>query len=130
MTIHTWHVATWRPVFWTDDQFMAMVRRMKPLGTTVDVAPDTGLASGTVLWGFFDGATKVGIGWDWGEVRHGVVAMCDPMTVLSNVRIMAAGEDGEELDGRILRLNRAIHSLRWQGAITRARMASTERLAA
>lgn len=130
MKIHTWHVATWRPVFWTDAQFTAMLRRLKPLSTTMDIDGRTGLASGTVLWGVLDGDTRVGIGWDWGEVSHGVVTMTDPMTVLSNIRIMDDGQDGEELDGRVLRLNRAIHCLRWQDGIVRARLGGTERLAA
>lgn len=49
MKIHTWHVATWRPVFWTDAQLTAMLRRLKPLSTTTDIDGRTGLASGTVL---------------------------------------------------------------------------------
>ncbi|MDQ2736026.1 MAG: hypothetical protein M3Y55_13795, partial [Pseudomonadota bacterium] len=52
--------------------------------------------------------------WDWREVRPGVVALSDPMTVLSNIVLL--GEEGRPVDSfkRILHLNNVIFSLPWQ----------------
>jgi hypothetical protein len=59
------------------------------------------------------------LAWDWAEVRKDVVALCDPMNVLSNVRLV--DDEGAPLGAaeRVLHLNSAIHELDWQPHVMR-----------
>ena len=111
-------IGLWRPVpayvsRWTRD-----VRRFQHIGT-VRANPDVGGACkhGQVVWGDPTGDLPVAVCWDWAEVRIGVVALANPMTVFSNVRLLA--EDGAPLSHgqTLLELNGAIHELDWQRQI-------------
>jgi hypothetical protein len=64
----------------------------------------------------------MGLAWDWCEVRH-VIALADPMTVLSNVQLTA--DDGQRLprSQELLYLNNAIHELCWQDEVRSAKSA-------
>ena len=77
---------------------------------------------GDQVWPFVQPVHErpAGLLWEWVEVRPGVVAMSDPMSIVSNIRIMEPGPEGEELPERILRLNRAVHGWAWQDAVRRA----------
>jgi hypothetical protein len=70
-----------------------------------------------VLWGLPPDEGPAGLLWEWVELRPGVVAMSDPMSIVSNIRIMEAGVEGEELPERLLRLSRAVHGWAWQDAV-------------
>ena len=100
-------IATWR-------ESMASLCH---LGTTSRLGDD-GRRCGQAVWGLkIDGAGAIGIAWDWEEVRAGVVAMSDPMTVSSNASFI--DDSGSPVDDfkRILHLNNAIFSLPWQAAV-------------
>lgn len=118
--IPSWHIVTWGPVFVREHAFDAMVKRMRPLGVTIDTVQNEKHRRGTVLWGVNDDRIHAGIAWDWLELTPGVIVMADPMKILSNLRVMADDEDGCELDGRLLRFNRALHRMHWQPALRRA----------
>ena len=91
------------------------VRKLRNLDTTVHLDPELeGLRYGQVMWATNIHNTLAGIAWDWREVRNDVVAICDPMAVQSNVKLI--GDQGEPISESqlLLFLNRAIHSLPWQ----------------
>ena len=116
MQIPAWQITSWSEVGVRTAEWDSSVNELRHLGTSSHVDErDDGLRYGQSLWGCQTGPDKmVGIAWDWREVRPGVVAMADPMTVLSNVVLL--GDEGEPVDSfkRILHLNNAIFSLPWQ----------------
>jgi hypothetical protein len=118
MTIPAWQVISWSPVVTTVPAFEREIAKLRHLGTSVHAEEsDEGLRQGQVLWGVDEAAYAIGIAWDWAEVRHDVVAVADPMKVLSNVTLV--DEDGVCLEEsrRIVYLNSAIHELHWQEGI-------------
>jgi hypothetical protein len=118
MSIPAWQVITWPPVVTTMGEFAQLATRFRHLGTSVHVDESMqGLKYGQVLWGVEDGSSRIGLAWDWAEVRERVVAMADPMKVLSNVALRR--EDGVLVAERerLLHLNGAIHRWRWQSQV-------------
>ena len=73
-----------------------------------------GTRYGQVLWGVDCEGQMVGMAWDWRELRTDVIAMADPMMVLSNLRLVdEAGIEVTE-SHRMICLNSAIYRLGWQ----------------
>ena len=131
MAIPAWQVISWSPVVTTVEAFEREVAKLRHLGTTVHEAESGGgQRQGQVLWGVDEPSHEIGIAWDWAEVRADVVALVDPMKVLSNVTLV--DDDGVCLDDsrRIVHLNNAIHGLQWQEGGTGPRAFFQERRAA
>lgn len=122
MTIPAWQLIAWKPVLATLPEFRRMLAQMRPLGQPAaddgeerdDADAATAARQGQALWGAWHRGEPLGLAWDWAEVCGNVVALCDPMKVLSNVRLV--GEDGLLLSDaeRIVHLNSAVHELDWQ----------------
>jgi hypothetical protein len=79
-----------------------------------------GCFSGQTLWMARGTAGEAGMAWDWIEISHGVVAMADPLSVVSNVRFI--GHEGEVLTALQAApyLNGLVHQLPWQQEVERA----------
>jgi len=115
MTIPAWHVATWKPVVASMHHFDRTIGKLRHLGTSLQTSDgESGLRCGQVIWGTDDGSGRIGLAWDWAEVRAEVVALVDPMNVVSNLALV--DDDGRPLSEqqRILHLNCLIHELDWQ----------------
>jgi hypothetical protein len=119
MSIPGWHVVSWPKVVAGLGDFKRVAPSFQHLSTTVeDDEDEPGLHRGQAVWGAELGGRRVGIAWEWREVRTNVVAMDDPMVVLANVELR--DEQGRCLaDGpRLLALHTLIHGLPWQDEIT------------
>lgn len=122
MTIPAWQLIAWKPVLATLPEFRRTLAQMRPLNEPAagigdgreGVGAVAAARQGQALWAASHGGEPLGLAWDWAEVRDQVVALCDPMKVLSNVRLL--GDDGEPLGEaeRIVHLNSAVHELDWQ----------------
>lgn len=115
MQIPAWQIATWAEVSVSVHDWDTYATAFRHLGTTAYQYDDeTGLRRGQALWAREAANDIVGLAWDWAELRPGVVAMSDPMTVLSNVLLV--DEQGCPLDAfrRILCLNNSVFLLPWQ----------------
>ncbi len=92
------------------------------LSTHVDssVAGTHRRASGQTIWAGVVAGSEAGMAWDWIEVAQGVVAMVDPMSVITNLRIL--GDAGEVLTSAeaALVLSGIVHALPWQAEVSRA----------
>jgi len=118
MYIPAWQIAAWSDVIMSVAEWNASVSHLKHLGTSeYEYDEQRGLWCGQALWGRDAANDLIGVAWDWKEVRPGVVAMSDPMTVLSNAILI--GEDGSRVNPfkRLLHLNDAIFLLPWQGTV-------------
>lgn len=116
MTIPAWQLISWRPVPTTLYEFRRVVARMRPMGAAAapggEGAP--GRRQGQAVWAAVHDGLPLGLAWEWAEVREDVVALCDPMHVMSNVRLV--DDAGQPLPAceRIVHLNSAVHALDWQ----------------
>ena len=116
MRTPAWQIAAWDKIGLSVDQWEHLSETLQYLGSSSGVIEQHGLRSGQTAWGAnITESGDIGLAWDWREVRPGVVAMADPMTVLSNVVLLENGEPVAP-SKQILHLNSAIFSLPWQNA--------------
>ena len=113
-----WIVYAWAPVLW---QSAATDRlHLVHLGTRVlNFGDDDAPCSGQTLWANDSATCSAGVAWDWVELRRGVVAMSDPMGVITNLRMV--DEQGEVMNQAQLavRLHQLVHTLPWQSEVKR-----------
>lgn len=114
-----WTVGAWPPVLWQPD------REAKPhfvhLGTHVSARLSSDWPrTGQCVWGGRAIDSAAGISWDWIEVSEGVIAITDPMMMITNLRLL--GSEGEVLTAHDCApyLNGIVHGLPWQAEVRRA----------
>ena len=114
-----WTLRAWPPLLW---QAARPPRgRFRHLGTRITFSGDRMVrTAGQTLWGGLLEEGDAGVAWDWVQISRGVVAMADPMSVVTNLRLV--GEAGEVLTSlqAALYLNALVHELPWQGEVERA----------
>ena len=91
------------------------------LGTRVlTLGDEASLCTGQTLWGDATEERAAGVAWDWVEIRDGVVAMADPLGLVTNLRFLDT--HGEELTNLevAIRLHQLVHALPWQCEVKRA----------
>jgi len=73
--------------------------------------------AGQTVWAGHGEAGELGLAWDWVLIGRGVVAMADPMAIVSNLRLL--GESGQALDSiaSARHFNDIVHGLPWQRAV-------------
>jgi hypothetical protein len=114
-----WTIGAWPPVLLQSD------RDPHPnfvhLGTHVSARPAADWPrSGQTAWGGRAADSVAGLSWDWIEIADGVIAIADPMTMTTNLRLL--GSEGEVLTAHSAapHLNRIAHQLPWQAEVRHA----------
>ena len=131
MVIPSWHVVTWPTVVAGVDDWRLWAQRFRHLSTTVEDDDELpGLQRGQAVWGLDVDGRRVGVAWEWREVRSNVVAMDDPMVVLANVELHDEVGHCLREGQRLLALHELIHELPWQDEVRMARHQQALRLAA
>ncbi|MDP1900117.1 MAG: DUF4902 domain-containing protein [Rubrivivax sp.] len=79
-----------------------------------------GPAAGQTVWAASAADGEAGMAWDWVLIAQGVVAIADPMSLVTNVRLI--GSQGEVLTAQESArfLNELVHALPWQREVQRA----------
>jgi hypothetical protein len=114
-----WIVCAWPTLLWQASR--ATQLRLAHLGTRVLTNGDEDYpCSGQTLWGDPSESHAAGVAWDWVQIRDGVVAMADPLGLISNLRLLDV--NGEPLSGMELamQLHQLVHGLPWQTEVNRA----------
>lgn len=74
---------------------------------------------GQTLWHGYEGRGIAGVAWDWVSLPRGLVAMVDPMGLISNLQFVnGAGEVLAPLESA-RQLNEIVHALPWQYEVQR-----------
>ena len=111
--VSPWSLRAWPPLLWQAGE--PPRRRLQHLGTRVLPLGDAhGPAAGQTLWATHDDDGEAGMAWDWIQIGHGVVAMADPMSLVTNLRLV--GQQGEVLTvcESARYLNEFVRRLPWQ----------------
>jgi hypothetical protein len=114
-----WIVCAWPPLLWQAE--CAPELHFVHLGTRVLNAGDAEHpCSGQTVWGSPSTELAAGVAWDWVELQRGVVAMADPMALVTNLQLI--DKRGEVLPTvqAALHLNEIVHTLPWQSEVQRA----------
>lgn len=114
-----WTLRAWPPLLWQAGR--PPRGRFRHLGTRITFPGDRMVrTAGQTLWGGNLDDGDAGVAWDWVQISRGVVALADPMSVVTNLRLV--GEEGEVLTSlqASLYLNALVHELPWQSEVERA----------
>jgi len=114
-----WSLRAWPPLLWQANE--RKQARFQHLGTRITPAGDApGPAAGQTVWSAQVPDGEAGMAWDWVQIARGVVAIADPMSVVTNVRLI--GSEGEVLTAlQAARfLNELVRTLPWQQEVQRA----------
>ncbi|MEP6503070.1 MAG: hypothetical protein ABJD97_07065, partial [Betaproteobacteria bacterium] len=113
-----WALYSWPPVFW-----QANLRRRPHfvhLSTRVTNAGRQRMpCSGTTVWGGFSDDGDAGLAWDWVEIAQGVIAMSDPMSLVTNLQLVTADGDVLPAMAAALHFNQFVRRLPWQQEVQR-----------
>jgi hypothetical protein len=116
----SWSVRAWPPLLWQAE--VAAQLHFDHLDTQVfPVSGSESARSGQTIWrGHLDDGSEAGVAWDWVMLSQDVVAMTDPMCVVTNLRLL--GERGEVLTAweSARHLSRIVYGLPWQREVKRA----------
>jgi hypothetical protein len=118
--MHTsWSIRAWTPLLWQAEgaarlQFDHLDTQIFPSSSE-----DTRVCGQTV-WRTDAPDGEAGVAWDWVMLSDDVIAMADPMCVVTNLRLL--GERGEVLTSweAARHLSRIVYTLPWQGEVQRA----------
>ncbi|MBN8507143.1 MAG: hypothetical protein J0L57_00880 [Burkholderiales bacterium] len=114
-----WSVHAWPPLLWQAGRSAQLHWRHVGTCVTQPGSHDAGSA-GQTLWAGTGDSGEAGVAWDWVQIASDVVAMADPMSVVSNLRLV--GNGGEVLTAlqSARFLNEIVHALPWQHEVQRA----------
>ncbi len=108
-----WTLRAWPPLLWQAGE--PPRRRFQHLGTSITPMGDAhGPTAGQTIWAAHDDDGEAGMAWDWVQIAHGVVAMADPMSLVTNLRLVS--DQGEVLTTHesARYLNEFVRLLPWQ----------------
>jgi hypothetical protein len=114
-----WIVYAWPPILWQASR--APQLHLMHLGTRVLNLGDEGSpCTGQTLWGEETEDRSAGVAWDWVRLLPGVVAMSDPLGLITNLKLL--DDQGEALTNleAAVRLHQLVHALPWQNEVQRA----------
>ncbi|MCE4556070.1 hypothetical protein [Pelomonas cellulosilytica] len=124
MQIAAWQLMACETVVKTVNEFEMVTHELRQVGSSVRVDnARCGLRCGQEVWATEDDL-PIQIAWEWTEIQPDIVALFDPMNILSNVALI--DRDGHALarSRRMLHLNNVVHRLDWRPAIDRPRFAA------
>lgn len=133
MLIRPWSLYSWSAVTWQVPDDPTVWPAFACAGAYVrddDAQIDASLAHGDTVWtGDIDGQA-VGFGWEWVELRRGVVMLRDPNCIITNVNFIVPEYRFSDALVKIVQSNLVAHALPWQAAVQdelRAHRMSTQR---
>ncbi len=112
-----WTISAWPPVLWQADPppHKLVASRFVHLSTEItSVGHGDEPSMGQTVWcsRWNDGAA--GVAWDWVDLGRGVVAMADPMGIITNVQVVNGQGDKLPTLQVALHINEILHELPWQ----------------
>lgn len=114
-----WSLRAWPPLLWQAAESQRV--RFHHLSTRITLGVDSpGPPAGQTVWAATADQGEAGMAWDWVQIARGVVAIADPMSVVTNVRLI--GDEGEVLTAQQAArfLNELVRALPWQREVQRA----------
>lgn len=114
----SWSVRSWPPLLLPADDPARLQLNHVDTQVFSSATADAPLCGQTV-WSGAAADGEAGVAWDWVQLGRGVVAMADPMCVVTNLRLV--GPQGEVLTAwqSARHLSEIVYGLPWQGEVQR-----------
>jgi len=116
-----WTVRAWPPLLCQVNNLRPLM--LRHLGTRVTNPGDqVSRTSGQTIWAAAAAEGQAGMAWDWIQLPAGVVAMADPLSVVTNLRLVNTEGDTLTALESLRCLNEVVHTLPWQDEVERVLM--------
>lgn len=115
MQLATWPLGACETVVKTVNEFELATPGLRQVGRRVRQDKARGLRRGEEIWSTAD-ELPIRIAWEWAEIQPHVVALFDPMSILSNVALVDGEGHALGRSRRMVHLNNAVHRLDWRRA--------------
>ena len=123
--VSPWSLRAWPPLLWQAGKSAAL--RLHHLGTRITFSGERDVGtSGQTMWGGQSADGEAGVAWDWIQIARGVVALTDPMSVVTNLRLVGAAGEMLTASEAAVFLNEIVHALPWQTEVARALRGPTQ----
>lgn len=116
MIVTPWQISTWTPICIRPSLVDQAAASYRLLAVEADTGPADGLLRGHVVYGAAADSGCAALAWEWAEMKPRVIAMSDPMTIISNIRLQQDQSDVDE-DARLLFLHGLIGRVDWQAEV-------------
>jgi len=114
-----WALRAWPPLLWQALEPSHV--QFQHIGTRVNFSGDPLCPpAGQTVWAAHAEDGEAGMAWDWVQIARGVVAIADPMSVVTNLRIIGGAGQVMTATEAALFLNQLVHALPWQSEVKRA----------
>lgn len=117
--VSPWALRAWPTVLWQAHQALGL--RLQHLSTDITCSSEPHApCRGQTLWAGDGRGREAGLAWDWVQITPGVVTLADPMSVITNLRLL--GGRGQVLTAleAARYLNDIVHRLPWQTQVAQA----------
>jgi hypothetical protein len=113
-----WTVRAWPPLLWQVENLRRL--QLRHLGTRVTNPGDQiSRTAGQTIWSAPTDGGQAGMAWDWIHLSCGIVAMADPLSVLTNMRLVNFDGNGLAMLETQRSLNEVVRTLNWQDEVER-----------
>src|SRR5512134_538686 len=113
-----WTVRAWPALLWQVETPQRLP--LRHLGTRITNPGDQiSRTAGQTIWAAPLAGGQAGMAWDWIHLSRGVVAMADPLSVVTNLRLVHSDGDGLTMLESLRYLNEVVHTLDWQDEVER-----------
>lgn len=116
MIVTPWQISTWTPICISPSVVDEAAARYRLLAVEADADPAGGLLRGHVVYGAAADSGCAAVAWEWAEMKPRVIAMSDPMTIISNIQLQQDQGDVDD-DARLLFLHGLIGRVDWQAEV-------------
>lgn len=114
-----WSLRAWPTLLWQATEPAPV--RFHHLGTVVTPRlDDQEPPAGQTMWAASGADGEAGMAWDWVQVCRGVVAMADPLAVVTNLRLVSGAGTVLSAHDAAVFINQLVHTLPWQREVQRA----------
>lgn len=122
MQMAAWQLMACETVVRTVNEFERVTCALRQVGSSVQVDnARAGLRCGQEVWSTID-ERPIQIAWEWTEIQPDVVALFDPMNILSNVALIDGDGHALARSRRMLHLNQVVHQLDWRTPLSARRL--------
>ncbi len=120
MSTPVWTLISWPKIWLPAEEHRSLSAQIQHLSTSVNADKgEEGCVCGQVLFGLQSSKEMIGVAWDWVAIGGRILAISDPMSIVSNVYFVAANGDTLQESARLVQLNNVINSLPWQRPVRR-----------
>ena len=114
-----WALRAWPPLLWQSGLENRL--HLRHIETRVTNPGDQIMrTAGQTMWAATADDGEAGVAWDWIQLSRGIVALADPLSLVTNLRLLGPAGEVLTVQQSLVQLNVLVNALPWQTEVQRA----------